>query len=201
MLTLKELGPDLLCWLRDFFQWTKFISFWKNMNRECTAVPRQHVQLVSGEPHTPRLRIWDWKAVKKRLVHIRRQWQQNSVLQKTKITSQVPAQSSSVSSYCSSSPTTSPCAWSRLLVQGDAVALAQLGNLFSWNMAVPQVLMAKLVVRTPTRFSKNPALAWNNPEREFNINKSGYGSKPCFVNTLLKLVLGKSNNIYSNLPR
>lgn len=39
------------------------------------------------------------------------------------------------------------------------MTLAQLGKVFSWNMATPHVLMAILMVMTPTKFRMNPALA------------------------------------------
>ncbi|TNN49424.1 hypothetical protein EYF80_040379 [Liparis tanakae] len=44
-------------------------------------------------------------------------------------------------------------------VQGPLVTLAQLGKVSSWNMGMPHVLMAMLMVMTPTKFRINPVLA------------------------------------------
>lgn len=82
-----------------------------------------------------------------------------------KILSQLPAQSSRGGILINKqilfiSPSFSHV--SRVHIQGVLVTLAQLGKVFSWNMATPHVLMAMLMVMTPTKFRMNPALAWNN---------------------------------------
>lgn len=49
-----------------------------------------------------------------------------------------------------------------------------LGKLPMSNMAYPQVLMLRLVVKIPMRFSKKPAFTWRNRKpqfrSEFNID-------------------------------
>lgn len=47
-----------------------------------------------------------------------------------------------------------------------AVTLAHWGKFPMSNMAYPQVLTPKLVVKIPIRFSPNPALTWRDRKSE-----------------------------------
>lgn len=97
--------------------------------------------------------------------------------------------------FCSSSGK-NPEKWTSFVCvssyfQGATVALAQLGKLSSWNMATPHVLMPMLMVKTPTMFKMNPALAWKQRRNMFQQKRGKkFQGSVTFIIILSKLDTG-----------